>query len=121
METMVSNVAMLVPSFSVSLQCLVLWPSPHHYSPFQVTHSCFFRSPARPELNRVYKLPLEERAERHFKGHGLPQASVLSREIGLTSLLPAPLPAFPPFLLVPLPSTLTPLPPFFQTERLGVR
>lgn len=120
-ETMVSDVAMLVPSVSVSLQPLVSWPSPHHYSPSQVTNSYFSRSPAKPELSRVYKLPLEERAEPHFKGHRLPQASVLSREIGLTSRLPAPVPAFPPFLLVPLPSTHTPLLPFFRTERLRVR
>lgn len=90
---MVSDVAMLVPSFSVSLQSPVLRPSPHHYSPFQLTSSCSFRSLGRPKLRGVYKLPLEERAEPHFKGHGLPQASVLSREIGLTTLLSAPLPA----------------------------
>ena len=90
---MVSDVAMLVPSFSVSLQSPVLRPSPHHYSPFQVTSSCFFRSLGRPELSGVYKPPLEETTEPHFKGHGLPQASVLSREIGLTTLLSAPLPA----------------------------
>ena len=91
--TMVSDVAMLVPSFSISLQSPVLRPSPHHYSPFQLTSSCSFRSLGRPKLRGVYKLPLEERAEPHFKGHGLPQASVLSREIGLTTLLSAPLPA----------------------------
>lgn len=97
---------MLVPSFSVSLQPPVLRPSAHHYSPFQVTSSCFFRSPGSPELSLVYKLPLEKRAEPHFKGHGLPQASVLSREIGMTNppptLLPAPLPASPLFRVPPL-------------------
>lgn len=98
---MVSDVAMLAPSFSVSLWSPVLRPSPHDHSPRQVTSSCFFRSPRRPELSRVYKLPLEERAEPHFKGHGLPQASVLSREIGLTTLLPAPLPASPLSSCVP--------------------
>lgn len=89
---------MLVPSFSISLQSPVLRLPPQHYSPFQDTSSRFSRSPRKPELSRVYKLPREERAEPHFKGHGLPQASVLSREIGLTTpppLLPAPLPASP--------------------------
>lgn len=87
---------MLAPAFSVSRPPPVLRPSPQHYSPVSVTNSCFFRPPGRPDLRRVYKLPLQERAERHFKGHGLPQASVLSREIGLTTLLPA-LSRHPPF------------------------
>lgn len=105
---------MLVVSFSVSPPSLVLWPSPHHDSPFQVTNSCFFRSPGRPELSRVYKPPLEKRAERHFKGHGFPQASVLSREIGLTTLLPALLPASSPFFPCPSPVRTR---PFFAAFR----
>lgn len=118
--TMVSDVAMLVPSFSASLQSPVLRPSPHHYSPFQVTSSCFFRSLGRPELSGVYKPPLEERTEPHFKGHGLPQASVLSREIGLTTLLSAPLPTSLLSSRAP-PLHHTPLLAFLLTERLRIR
>lgn len=92
METTGSDVAMLAPSSSASLQPPSPWPF-HHYSPFQVTNSWSCQPPASPEAGRVYKLAPEERAESHFKGHGLPQASVLSREIRLTNLLPAPLPA----------------------------
>lgn len=116
-----SDVAMLVPSFSISLQSPALRPSPHHYSPFQDTSSCFSRSAGRPELSRVYKLPLEERAEPHFKGHRLPQASVLSREIRLTPppLSPRPTPGIPLFFSRPSPPHTRPFLPSFRPSASG--
>lgn len=113
---------MLVPSFSISLESPVLRLPPQHYSPFQDTSSRFSRSPRKPELSRVYKLPREERAEPHFKGHGLPQASVLSREIGLTTPpppSPRPTPGIPPFFSRPSPPHTRPFLPSFRRSSFG--
>lgn len=115
------DVAMLAPSSSKSSQPpLDRGPFPH-YSPAQVPNSWSCPPPGSPEPSRVYKLAPEERAESHFKGHGLPQASVLSRETRLTSLGPAPLPASPPLSSRAPPLRAHAPSCFLPRERLRVR